>query len=100
MEVTKRVDGSTAYLVVKGKLSVSTSPDLEAEISSLPEDVKNFDFDLSGLEYISSAGLRVLVSKQKIAIERGGTMVIHNPTDEVADIFDMTGLSDVFTIER
>lgn len=100
MNITTVVDGNAARVTIEGKLSVATSPELEAEITGLPETVCDFDLDLAGLEYISSAGLRVLVSTQKLAAQRGGSMVLRNPNDEVADIFDMTGLSDVFTIER
>lgn len=100
MNIATNIDGTTARIAVEGKLSVATSPDLEAEIMGLPESVTTFDIDLAQLEYISSAGLRVLVSTQKLASKRGGDMVLRNPNDEVTDVFDMTGLSDVFTIER
>lgn len=100
MNVQTVVDGDHASLTIEGRLSVTTSPDLEAEIEKLPATVSNIDFYLADLEYISSAGLRVLVTTQKIVTQRGGTMVLHNPNDEVYDVLDMTGLIDVFTIER
>lgn len=100
MNIATTIDGNKATMIIDGKLSVSTSPDLEREIAALPETVNEFVLDLSGLEYISSAGLRVLVSTQKLATQRGGSMVLLNPREEVSEVFDMTGLSDVFTIKR
>lgn len=100
MNIQTVVDGDHASLTIEGRLSVTTSPDLEAEIEKLPATVSNIDFYLADLEYISSAGLRVLVTTQKIVTQRGGTMVLHQPNDEVYDVLDMTGLIDVFTIER
>lgn len=100
MNINTMTDGTKARIAVDGKLTVATSPDLEKEVSNLPETVKDFELDLSGLDYISSAGLRVLVATQKLADRREGSMVVRNPCDEVYDIFDMTGLADVFTIER
>ncbi len=99
MEITTTLDGTTATLALEGKLSVATSPDLEAAISGLPEDTTNFIIDLAKLDYISSAGLRVLVSTEKLASRRGGSMRLLHPNDEVSEVFDMTGLADVFTIE-
>lgn len=100
MNLQTTVEGTTATIAVEGRLSVATSIELENEVSGLPETVNSFDFDLSGLEYISSAGLRVLVSTQKLATQRGGTMVLRNPTSEVYDVFEMTGLADIFAIEK
>ena len=76
MNVQTVVDGDHASLTIEGRLSVTTSPDLEAEIEKLPATVSNIDFYLADLEYISSAGLRVLVTTQKIVTQRGGTMVL------------------------
>lgn len=100
MNLTTTLNGNQATIAIEGKLSVATSPDLEKEISSLPATVSDFTLDLSDLEYISSAGLRVLVSTQKLATSRGGSMTLVHPRDEVMDVFEMTGLSDIFTIQR
>ncbi len=98
MEITVTQDGNKASIVLDGKLSVATSPDLEAAINDLPGSVNEFDIDLTKLEYISSAGLRVLVSTEKIAGQRSGKMQLLHPNEEVMEVFDMTGLADVFTI--
>jgi anti-sigma B factor antagonist len=102
MDLTKSVDGNKATIKVTGKLTVATSPDLEAAIRELDEggEVVNYDLDFTNLDYISSAGLRVLVSTQKISQRKGGGMRILHPTDEVMEVLEMTGLSDVLTIER
>lgn len=99
MNITTTQNGSEATIALQGKLSVATSPDLEAAINGLPESTSEFVIDLSGLEYISSAGLRVLVSTEKLATRRGGSMRLLNPNEEVNEVFEMTGLSEVFTIE-
>ncbi len=99
MEITITQDGNKATLVLDGKLSVATSPDLDTTINGLPESTSNFVIDLSKLDYISSAGLRVLVSTEKLAARRGGSMTLLHPNEEVSEVFEMTGLSEVFTIE-
>lgn len=98
MDINTTQDGNKATLVLNGKLSVATSPDLESAIQGLPATVNEFEIDLSNLEYISSAGLRVLVSTEKTAAQRGGKMTLLHPNEEVAEVFDMTGLNAVFTI--
>ena len=100
MELTKTLDGTKATIAVSGKLSVATAPDLEAAVQELATSTVDFDIDLTELEYISSAGLRVLVSTQKLSAQRGGVMRLLNPTEDVMEVFEMTGLSDVFTIEK
>ena len=85
-------------IALEGKLSVATSPDLESAINQLPKEVNEFVIDLTKLDYISSAGLRVLVSTEKLADQRDGSLTLLHPNAEVTDVFEMTGLSDVFTI--
>lgn len=99
MEIAITQDGNKATLALDGKLSVATSPDLETAINNLPATTTDFVIDLTNLDYISSAGLRVLVSTEKTANQRGGKLVLRHPNDEVSEVFDMTGLADVFTIE-
>ena len=70
------------------------------EENVIDPSVRDFDFDLSNVSYIASAGLRVLVMASKLADKRGGTMRLLHPVDEVMDILEMTGLTEVFSIER
>ena len=100
MEIKTTVDGTKACLEVEGKLTVNTSPELSEAVEQLPEDIETLDLDLTNVDYIASAGLRVLVATEKLFMKRGGSMRLLHPIDDVMEVFDMTGLSDVFTIER
>ena len=99
MEIKVEIDGARAVFEVEGKLTVQTSPDLEAAIGKTPSNVCDFDIDLSGVSYVSSAGLRVFVATDKLATSRGGLMRLIAPNDEIMEVLEMTGLSEVFTIE-
>ena len=100
MNVTTTLEDTKATLVVEGKLTVQTSPDLSAAIDALPDETTELIIDLSDVDYVASAGLRVLVAAEKMAVTRGGTMTLKNPCDTVMEVLDMTGLCDIFTIER
>lgn len=100
MEITTNVDESLAKIAISGKLTVATSPELEKAIQQLPETVSNIDIDLANLEYISSAGLRVLVTAQKLTLSRDGQLRLLHPVQDVFEVFEMTGLSEVITIVR
>ena len=96
MKIEKKLEGEKLTLTVGGRLDTNTSPELEAELAL--DGVKEIVFDLAGLEYISSAGLRVLMAAQKAMMAAGGKMSVANPNAMVKGVFDMTGLSSVFTI--
>ena len=100
MELTTTIADAKATIQVVGKLSVATSPELESEVTKLPESITEFVLDLTDVEYVSSAGLRVLVMTQKLAARRGGTLTLLNTTDDVQEVLEMTGLADVFDIKR
>ena len=98
MEIKKNQDGSKLNVSLSGRLDTTTAPELE---SSLKDDIANLTeliFDFSALEYISSAGLRVLLSSQK-TMNKQGSMKITNVNETIRDIFDVTGFSDILTIE-
>ena len=99
MEITTNLTDTKATIAVEGKLTVATSPSLEEAVHQVPESIANFDIDLTELEYISSAGLRVLVSTQKLAGKRGGAMRLLHPTDDVMEVFEMTGFDKILTFE-
>ena len=85
-------------LVIAGRVDTTTSPELEEEISKSIDDIKNLTLDFSDVEYISSAGLRVLLSTQKKMNRQGNMKVVHcNST--VLDVFEVTGFKDIRTIE-
>ena len=96
MEIEKRLDDGCLTLKVAGRLDTNTSPDLEAELAQ--EGVREIVFDFAGLEYISSAGLRVLMTAQKAMMACGGKMSVVSPNETVKGIFDITGMSSIFTI--
>ncbi|MDO4405180.1 MAG: STAS domain-containing protein [Atopobiaceae bacterium] len=100
MEIRIDVDGTKAVVTPVGKLTVQTAPELDAAIEGLDANIMELEINLSELDYISSAGLRVLVSTQKMMTTRGGTMTLVSPNDDVYEVFDMTGLAEVLTIVR
>lgn len=100
MNIVTDVDGNTASLELEGKLTVQTSPSLSDAVDQLPASVCNIDIEMGGVTYVASAGLRVLVATDKLAVSRGGSMRILHPCVDVMDVLEMTGLSEVFTIEQ
>jgi anti-sigma B factor antagonist len=96
MQIEKTSEGSKLTLKVSGRLDTNTSPDLEAALKL--DGVTNVVFDFTNLEYISSAGLRILLSTQKAMMACGGEMSVANPNAMVSGVFDMTGLSSVLRI--
>ncbi|MBP3884007.1 MAG: STAS domain-containing protein [Olsenella sp.] len=100
METKVDVQDTKATVSVEGKLTVQTAPELESTINGIDESVVDLDINLESVDYISSAGLRVLVAAQKMITSRGGKMRLLSPNDEVFEVFEMTGLSDIFTVER
>ena len=96
MQIEKKLDGELLTIKVAGRLDTNTSPDLEAAIAL--DGVKEVVFDFADLEYIASAGLRILLSTQKAMIACGGSMAVANPNSMVSGVFEMTGLSGVLNI--
>ena len=91
-------DGAEYTFALDGKLDTETSPELDSKISEVIGDAKMLIFDLAELEYISSAGLRVLLGAAQ-AMEDRGEMVIRNLTPTVSEVFDLTGFSRLFNLE-
>ena len=98
MEIIKKKEGSQLIIAVEGKIDTSTSPELETAVRSDIDSVDNLIFDFEKVTYISSTGLRVLLSAQKI-MNKQGRMVIRNVSSSVMDIFDITGFVDILDIE-
>lgn len=99
MVITKNAEGEKLTLNLQGRLDTTTAPQLEAELKSSVAGVSDLVLDFAELEYISSAGLRVLLSAQKV-MSRQGTMVVRNVNEDIMDVFELTGFSDILTIER
>lgn len=96
MKIDKDLNGSELTIKLEGRLDTITSPELEKELGDL-NGINSIVFDFENLDYISSAGLRTLLSCQK-KIKIQGTMVIKNVKSEIKDVLDMTGFSDILTI--
>ena len=84
---------------IAGRLDTLTAPALDKTINEDIGDAKNLKLDAKGLEYISSAGLRVLLAAQK-KLQKIGSMKLVNVADEVMEVFEMTGFADILTIEQ
>lgn len=98
LNIKKTTDGTALNIALEGRLDTTTSPQLEAEMRNSLGDVTSLVLDLAGLEYISSAGLRVLLSTQKVMNHQGEMKLIH-VNDVVSEIFEVTGFTDILTIE-
>ena len=98
MTIDRNVVGSKIQLKISGRLDTSTAPELEATINSCLAGVEELIMDFEGLEYVSSAGLRVILKTQKI-MNNQGNMKIINVNDTIMEVFDITGFADVLTIE-
>lgn len=98
MTVTKTLEEKVLNVKVEGRLDTATAPALEEELAEVMDEAEELVFDLEGLEYMSSAGLRILLATQKKMAQRGGMKVV-NVNDVIKEIFDITGFSDILTIE-
>ena len=97
MTIEQKKDGSKLSIGLSGRLDTTTAPELEAALKDALDGVTELELDLKELEYISSAGLRVLLSAQKI-MNKQGSMVILNANENIMEIFEVTGFSDILTI--
>lgn len=100
MIVTRHEDKNEILLMLEGRLDTNSAPELEKELAECSMDSGKLIFDFAKLRYISSAGLRVLLSTQKQMNAAQGTMIIRHPNELVMEVFDVTGFSDIMTIER
>lgn len=98
MTITKNSDGKNLQIALEGRLDTTTAPQLENEIKSSIDGVTELDFDFTDLAYISSAGLRVLLSTQKI-MNKQGKMTIRNANADILDVFEVTGFIDILNVE-
>lgn len=98
LNIEKKKEGSKLELVLAGRLDTTTAPELEKELKASLDGVDELVFDMASLEYISSAGLRVLLSVQKI-MNKQGTMKVLHVNETIMEIFEVTGFSDILAIE-
>ena len=98
MTITKTQTGNALTLALEGRLDTMTAPELEAEIKAIPADVAALTLDLEKLDYISSAGLRVLLGAHKAMSAKDG-LKVKNVSEIVGEVFEVTGFSDILDIE-
>ncbi len=98
INITKNTAGEKTELKLSGRLDTTTAPQLEAAVKELPEAISAFSLDFSELEYLSSAGLRVILAAQKMMNSRNGKMEVRNVNETIMEIFEVTGFTDVLTI--
>ena len=98
MTIDKVQDGAKLTVKVSGRLDTTTAPELEDDLKASLEGIEDLTMDFSDLEYISSAGLRVLLSAQKI-MNKQGSMVVTGVNSTIMEIFEVTGFSDILTIQ-
>ena len=98
LNINKTIEEGKACYALEGRLDTVTAPELEKELKGSLDDVKELLLDFEKLEYISSAGLRVLLSAQK-TMSRQGEMKLINVNETIMEIFEVTGFSDILNIE-
>ena len=98
MTINKNAEGGKLTVALEGRLDTTTSPQLETELRNSVNGIAELVFDFTGLDYISSAGLRVLLSAQKV-MNKQGDMIITNVKPEIMDIFEVTGFVDILNIQ-
>lgn len=98
MDIQKTKNDTTLTLAIQGRIDTTTAPQLEAEVKADVEGITELRLDFAGVAYISSAGLRVLLSAQKL-MNRQGKMVLLHVNESVMEIFEVTGFVDILTIE-
>lgn len=98
MKITKNLNGNKLEIALEGRLDTVTAPDLENELKTSLDGAESLVLDFAKLDYISSAGLRVLLSAHKIMSKKGG-MKLKNVNEIVSEVLDVTGFADILTIE-
>lgn len=98
MNISKSINGKSVTLSLEGRLDTSTAPQLDTEIKSFISNINKLVLDFEKLDYLSSAGLRVILSTQKI-MNKQGTMIVKNVNDVIMEVFEVTGFVDILNIE-
>ena len=98
MTIDKQVTDDAMTVVLSGRLDTTTAPELEAALADSLEGITELTLDLSDLEYISSAGLRILLATQKTMLKQGA-MKLTGVQEAVMEVFEVTGFSEILTIE-
>ena len=98
MNINKIVDGATLQIALEGRLDTTTAPQLEAELKQSMDGITLLELDFDKLEYLPSAGLRVILAAQK-TMNKQGKLVIRHVNETIMEVFEVTGFIDILTIE-
>ncbi|MEY8297544.1 MAG: STAS domain-containing protein [Emergencia timonensis] len=98
MKITKSKENSALTLALNGRLDTNTAPELETELKASLDGIETLVIDMEELAYLSSAGLRVILAAQK-QMNKQGRMIIRKVNDMVMEVFEVTGFTDILTIE-
>ena len=98
MNIIKATEGTTLNLALEGRLDTTTAPQLEAELKGSMDGITELNLDFEKLEYLSSAGLRVILAAQK-TMNKQGKMVIRHVNETIREVFELTGFIDILTLE-
>lgn len=99
MNINSTINGSELTVAVDGRLDISTAADFDKALKANLDGVTTLIIDMKDLEYVSSAGLRVLLATQKAMDEKGGSMKIRNVNETISEVFIVTGFADILTVE-
>ena len=99
LNIEKHIEEKNTVFSLEGRLDTVTAPELEGKLKEALGDVEELTLDFEKLDYISSAGLRVLLSTQKTMSEKGGDMKLIHVKDEIMEVLEITGFVDILTIE-
>lgn len=97
MNISTKIENTTLSIFLEGRLDTMTAPQLERVLKKEINDITELIFDFAGIEYVSSAGLRVLLAAQKV-MNRQGSMTIKHVNETVMDVFEVTGFSEILDI--
>ena len=99
MTITENKSSNSLELVIGGRLDTGTAPELEAKLKQIPKDIQTLYLNLSNIQYISSAGLRVVLLAHKLMLPSGGKMVIKSPSEFCKQVLSATGMDSILAVE-
>ena len=99
MTITENKSSNSIELVIGGRLDTGTAPELEAKLKTIPKDIQTLYLNLSNIQYISSAGLRVVLLAHKLMLPTGGKMIIRQPSTFCKQVLSATGMDSILTVE-
>ncbi len=100
MNITSKLNGKELLVALEGRLDTTSAPELERELSAKLDGVDSLVLEFAELRYLSSAGLRTLLSSQKKMNAKNGTMIIRHANEMIMEVFEVTGFLDILTVEN